>query len=189
MNSVALRETLRRIDPRLWLIIGLGTIIVGFCLYKALAATTLNQSPTDRPAPAFDPVTPTLISSPTYLQSPRLPTDIYLSLSDRAYAVARQAMRGRLSIAAFRAQGMSPSVARRSAAYFANIAGTVRSLSVNYGTYALTALTAQTATFSSTLQLSDHAGDTPRNATSTLIFQSSDGFKHSALTSITFTLS
>jgi hypothetical protein len=184
------KDALKNIDPRLWLIIVLGVIIVGFCLFKAISATGLRRSPTDRPAPAFAPIDATLITSDAYLNTPRLPTDIYLGLSDRAAAVAGKALHGNESITSLERQGMSSSQARRRASFFANISKTLRGLSLTLTPYTLTSLSFTNAIFSSSVQISDQqSGSPPKNGTLTVTFTSTDKFKHSQLADMSFSIS
>lgn len=81
-----------RLEPRL--LAGLLALLlaVSFSLYKAFSALTLEQRPSgDLPSPAFVLPAQAQITEERYLFTPRLPTDLEVSLLTQSERLARAA--------------------------------------------------------------------------------------------------
>lgn len=97
-----------RLDPRL--LAGLVALLlaVSFSLYKAFSSLTLEQRPSgDLPSAAFVLPAQAQITEERYLFTPRLPTDLEVSLLTQSERLARSAAAFSLARPALTKAGMS----------------------------------------------------------------------------------
>jgi hypothetical protein len=105
--SPAPKATLR-LEPRTLALLLATAAAILFLLVKAFSALSGTRGPMSLPAPAFVPRIPAELAQSQFVDAPRLPSNLEITLANRSLLLGEQVMRGRYPHTQLRRYGLRP---------------------------------------------------------------------------------